>query len=144
MHCDSEGGVHTRHSLWPHYVMPRPILWTCFANLFSAFVFILSETVIAVSDRKWTMPTVAEKIREALGKSVSGAIVSARSLTHLGRRAVDQALARMSRAGELMRIARGMYVLPVKGKFGSYPPAAEKMCARMPRPSGEALQRTVR
>lgn len=74
------------------------------------------------------MMTVGEKIKTALAKKRDGSVVSACMFSGAGSRAaVDKALARMSRTGELMRIARGAYVLPVKGKFGSYPPPAEKV-----------------
>ena len=49
------------------------------------------------------------------------------ALLHLGNRAaVDQALSRLARSGSLMRIYRGIYMRPVKTRFGQCAP-----CVRM-------------
>lgn len=41
------------------------------------------------------------------------------ALLHLGKRAaVDQALSRLARSGELMRIFQGVYMRPIKTRFG--------------------------
>src|SRR5262245_47899048 len=72
--------------------------------------------------------TVTEKVRKALKGKREGAIVSARSLEQLGSRAaLDQTLSRLSKNGEILRISRGLYVVPVRGKFGAYPPPPEKV-----------------
>jgi predicted transcriptional regulator of viral defense system len=50
--------------------------------------------------------------------------LGAKASLHLGSRAaVDQALSRLVRRGNLMRASRGIYVRPVQGKFGSRPPS---------------------
>ena len=42
------------------------------------------------------------------------------ALLHLGHRAaIDQALSRLARSGELMRICRGVYMRPLRTRFGS-------------------------
>lgn len=47
---------------------------------------------------------------------------------HRGSRAaVDQTLSRLARSGELLRAGRGVYVLPVKGKFGARAPEVAKV-----------------
>jgi hypothetical protein len=57
-----------------------------------------------------------------------GASLSAKPLLHPGNRAaVDQALSRLARNGELMRVGRGVYVLPVKGKFRARAPEVTKV-----------------
>lgn len=72
--------------------------------------------------------TIMEKVRHALKSKKEGSIVSARSLERIASRgAIDQTLSRLARAGEIIRISRGMYVVPVRGKFGSYPPSPEKV-----------------
>lgn len=71
------------------------------------------------------MSTIA-KVRQAVKAKRLGSVVTATSLKELGsREAIDQALSRMSREGEILRVARGAYVVPVKGRFGSYAPPAE-------------------
>lgn len=74
------------------------------------------------------MTTIVEQVRRALKGKKEGAVVNAQSLERLGSRgAIDQTLSRLSKTGEIMRISRGMYVIPVRGKFGIYPPSPEKV-----------------
>ena len=57
-----------------------------------------------------------------------GSPINARGLLHLGTRsAIDQALSRLARDGELMRICQGVYVLPVETRFGPRPPALDRV-----------------
>jgi hypothetical protein len=61
---------------------------------------------------------------------------------HLGKRAaVDQALSRMVRAGTLMRVRKGMYVLPRWSKlFGeALPPTVGSMMKAIARVTGESF-----
>lgn len=74
---------------------------------------------------------------EALGE---GEPVTAKALLHLGNRAaVDQALTRLARRGELMRVARGLYVRPVATRFGPRAPAADKVVQALGRAFGEVV-----
>jgi hypothetical protein len=69
-----------------------------------------------------------------------GEPITAKGLLHLGNRAaVDQALTRLARRGELMRIARGLYVRPVATRFGPRAPAAEKVVQALGRAFGEVV-----
>jgi Family of unknown function (DUF6088) len=69
-----------------------------------------------------------------------GASLSAKALLHLGSRAaVDQALSRLARSGELLRAGRGVYVLPVKGKFGARAPAVAKVVQAWATQRGETV-----
>lgn len=69
--------------------------------------------------------SVSEAVKKSIRSKRPGTVVSASALASLGsREAVDQALARLTRAGELIRVARGRYVRPQKGRFGSFPPPA--------------------
>jgi Family of unknown function (DUF6088) len=43
------------------------------------------------------------------------------------RAAVDQALKRLHERNKLMRLSHGLYALPVKTRFGTRAPAAEKV-----------------
>lgn len=74
------------------------------------------------------MISVQEKVLSYTAKLPEGAIINTKSLLQFGERpAVDQALSRLKRQGLLLRIARGSYVRPIKGKFGVRPPAPEKV-----------------
>jgi hypothetical protein len=74
------------------------------------------------------MRTVAERILSHSRSLPEGALINAKELLHLGNRAaVDQALKRLHERSELMRLAQGLYVLPVKTRFGIRAPAAEKL-----------------
>src|SRR5258708_931048 len=75
--------------------------------------------------------TVAEKILSEAKTLPEGALISAKEFLHLGSRAaVDQALRRLKGRNELMSIDRGVYVRPVKTRFGTRAPAAEKVVER--------------
>src|SRR4030088_3524696 len=74
------------------------------------------------------MPPVAERILSHSKSLPEGALISAKELLDLGSRAaVDQALKRLYDGNELMRLRHGIYVLPVKTRFGTRAPAAEKV-----------------
>lgn len=84
--------------------------------------------------------TIIEKVRQALKGRKEGAIASARTLERLGSRAaLNQALSRLAKNGEIMRISRGMYVVPVRGKFGSYPPPPEKVVRAYAKAKGKSV-----
>lgn len=71
---------------------------------------------------------VAQRILELAKLLGEGMPLTAKELLHLGSRAaVDQALSRLARRGELLRVGRGLYVLPVAGKFGARAPEASKV-----------------
>ncbi len=62
------------------------------------------------------------------------------ALLHLGHRAaVDQALSRLARSGELMRICQGVYMRPVKTRFGVRAPRLGKALAALSVLWGEAI-----
>jgi hypothetical protein len=74
------------------------------------------------------MQTVAERILEYAQALPEGTLIGAKETLHLGSRAaVDQALKRLYERNELMRLAQGLYVLPVKTRFGTRAPSAEKV-----------------
>ncbi len=74
------------------------------------------------------MLTIAEKILGQAKTLPEGALISAKELLHLGSRAaVDQALKRLEARNELMRLVRGVYVRPVKTRFGVRAPSAERV-----------------
>ena len=74
------------------------------------------------------MQGLAERVLEHAAGLPEGVPLAAKELLHLGSRAaVDQALARLVRRGNLMRAGRGMYVSPIDSRFGTRPPAASKV-----------------
>ena len=69
-----------------------------------------------------------------------GAPLCPNGLLHLGSRsAVDQALSRLARHGRLMRVCQGVYVRPIETRFGTRPPAVEKVVASLAALWGEII-----
>lgn len=86
------------------------------------------------------MNTLPETILLHAQSLPEGGVLSPREFLHLGSRvAVDQALSRLSKAGKLLRVARGTYVAPVSSRFGSRTPAPEKVVKAMAEQSGETV-----
>ena len=74
------------------------------------------------------MQVLTSVVMARIGRLAEGTPVAAKELLHLGKRAaVDQALSRLVRRGSLMRAGRGLYVRPVKSRFGVRPPEAAKV-----------------
>jgi len=66
--------------------------------------------------------------------------ISAKGLLHLGSRAaVDQALSRMTRRGQLLRIGRGLYVRPVTTRFGMRSPEVSTVLEAVQKETGEII-----
>ena len=62
------------------------------------------------------------------------------ALLHLGSRtAVDQALSRLARSGQLMRICRGVYLRPIETRFGLCAPSIEKVMGALATLWGETI-----
>ena len=69
-----------------------------------------------------------------------GVPLTAKGLLHLGSRAaVDQTLSRLARSGDLLRAGRGLYVLPIEGRFGNRAPALEKTAEALATQLGERI-----
>ena len=85
-----------------------------------------------------------EKLSEAILRHArdrpEGVPLSAKGLLHLGgRAAIDQALSRLARRGELLRAGRGLYVLPVKSRFGNRAPSLQKTVEALAARRGEQI-----
>ena len=66
--------------------------------------------------------------------------MAAKELLHLGSRAaVDQTLSRLARRGRLLRIGRGLYVLPVESRFGVRPPETSRVVQAIAEQLGESI-----
>ncbi len=62
------------------------------------------------------------------------------ALLHLGNRAsVDQALSRLSRSGRLIRVSHGIYMRPIKTRFGIRNPSIGKVIAALSELWGETI-----
>jgi hypothetical protein len=73
-------------------------------------------------------------------RAPEGVPLTAKGLLHLGTRAaVDQTLSRLFRRGKLIRAGRGLYVLPVEGRFGSRPPEPAKVVRAISEQLGERM-----
>ena len=86
------------------------------------------------------MNTTAKMIVVFARDLPEGATVSAKELLHLGERAaVDQALSRLVRRGELMRVKRGMFALQIKTRFGMRAPSVEAVVEHIAATTGETV-----
>ncbi len=86
------------------------------------------------------MQPLAEQILAHLAVQPEGAAVGAKELLHLGARAaVDQALARLERAGALKRVSRGLYIRPTVGRFGPKVPSPAKVVEALASKTGETI-----
>jgi hypothetical protein len=96
---------------------------------------------VHTSDKKaYAMSNLAHQVLEHAGTLPEGSTLVAKTLLHLGgRAAVDQALSRMARTGHLLRASRGVYVLPVKGRFGTRAPEVSKVVGEWAAQRGETV-----
>lgn len=86
------------------------------------------------------MSKLPEQVMTHAAALPEGASLSAKALLHLGSRAaVDQALSRLARSGDLLRAGRGVYVLPVKGRFGARAPDVAKVVQEWASQRGETV-----
>ena len=86
------------------------------------------------------MPSLTHHIMNQATESPEGALLCPSALLHLGSRAaVDQALSRLARKGELMRVCQGVYVRPIQTRFGPRPPAVDKVLASLSALWGETI-----
>ena len=73
------------------------------------------------------MASLTQLITQLAEESPEGTPLCSNALLSLDNRAsVDQALSRLARNGQLLRVPQGVYMKPVAMKFGLRPPAAEK------------------
>ena len=86
---------------------------------------------------------LASQIMALANSYPEGALLSAKGLLHLGARAgIDQALHRLAKSGELIRISRGRYVLPVSSRFGQLAPEPQVVIAAFEAETSEAIMPT--
>ena len=86
------------------------------------------------------MERISKNVLAHAQQEPEGTPLLAKALLHVGNRAaVDQALSRLSRRGALMRLGRGVYVLPVESRFGIRAPSVEKTVERLAVVTGEIV-----
>lgn len=86
------------------------------------------------------MPHLTETILQHAAGLPEGGAISAKGLLHLGARpAVDQALSRLVRRGQLLRAGRGLYTRPVRTRFGTRPPTVESLMGALASARGETI-----
>ena len=86
------------------------------------------------------MTALSAQILERAGRRPEGSLLAAKEFLALGKRdAVDQALRRLANRGQLVKITRGRYALPVHSRFGTRPPAPELVMARLQDEQGDPL-----
>ena len=86
------------------------------------------------------MQTLAKQVLEHVAGWPEGTPLVAKELLHLGNRAaVDQVLSRLVQRGSLLRAGRGIYVLPVEGRFGIRAPSTVKMIEGLANQRGEII-----
>ena len=87
-----------------------------------------------------TVPSLPRRIREHAATLPEGAPICPNALLHLGNRAaVDQALSRLARRGQLLRVFRGVYVRPIETRFGIRAPAVGAVIAALAELWGETI-----
>jgi hypothetical protein len=86
------------------------------------------------------MRRLTEQILVHAERLPEGTPVVAKSLLHLGNRpAVDQALLRLAARNQLIRAGRGIYLLPVIGRFGKRAPSVEQAVQALASQRGEVI-----
>jgi len=86
------------------------------------------------------MSHLTESILSTASQLSEGAPLVSKQFLHLGSRAaIDQVLSRLARSGQLLRVSRGVYVLPVKSRFGVRPPSVSKIVEAFAQAKGEQI-----
>ena len=86
------------------------------------------------------MSHLVQSIVAAAQALPEGGLLSPKEFLHLASRAaVDQALTRLTREEKLLRVGRGVYALPVQGRFGTRPPSAHTVVDAIAAASGEVV-----
>jgi Family of unknown function (DUF6088) len=86
------------------------------------------------------MSQLAQSVLSAAQSLPEGGLLSPKEFLHLGSRAaIDQTLTRLTKEGQLLRVGRGIYALPVQGRFGARPPSTESVVEAIEATSGEVV-----
>jgi hypothetical protein len=86
------------------------------------------------------MNSLTKQVLAHVESQPEGTPLTAKGLLHLSNRAaVDQTLSRLARSGKVMRLGRGVYVRPIKTKFGTRAPFAEEVIEQFASARGETI-----
>jgi hypothetical protein len=86
------------------------------------------------------MEALSARILEEVAALPEATPIHAKGLLHLGNRAaVDQALSRLVRRGQLLRAGRGLYIRPIETRFGRRTPGAEAVLTAFQAETGETI-----
>lgn len=86
------------------------------------------------------MSSVKEAIRSHVEGQPEGTIFVPKEFLSLGTRAsVDQALARLVKAGVLTRVSRGVYAANIATRFGTIPPPVEQVVENYAAAKGQEI-----
>ena len=86
------------------------------------------------------MKPLSKHIHEIVKTTPKGTALFPREFLHLGSRAaVDQVFSRLTKQGELLRIARGLYTAPVVSRFGKRPPSPQQFLSSLAEKTGEII-----
>lgn len=89
------------------------------------------------------MKKLPELILERSRALPEGGVLAPKEFLGVGSRAaIDQAFSRLAKAGKLLRICRGTYVVPVKSRFGTRAPSAEKIVQALAEKNNETVTST--
>lgn len=86
------------------------------------------------------MSQLAQSILSQAQSLPEGGLLSPKEFLHLGSRgAIDQTFSRLARQGKLLRVGRGVYSLPIHGRFGVRPPSTESVVEAIESTNGEIV-----
>lgn len=86
------------------------------------------------------MNSLTKQVLNYVESQPEGASLTAKGLLHLGSRpAIDQTLSRLAKRGEVLRLGRGVYVRPIKTKYGMRSPLPEKTIEQFAAARGETI-----
>src|ERR1700678_2094895 len=86
------------------------------------------------------MASLIEDILTRAGGLAEGTPVSSRTFLDLGTKpAIGNALLRLLRSHKLLRVGRGIYVMPIVSRFGSSAPSAHRFIEELSKQSGEDI-----
>lgn len=86
------------------------------------------------------MSQLVEQALSAARALPEGGLLSPKEFLHLASRAaVDKALSRLAHEGVLLRVSRGVYVAPCRGRFGTRPPSVESVLRAIETQLGEPV-----
>jgi len=99
--------------------------------LASRWLLIICQKYPLISDitkPRLDMSSIPSAIRERSQLLRNGGVLAPKEFLHLGSRAaVDQAFCRLVKAGHLIRVARGIYALPLSIESQGHAPSAESV-----------------